>query len=136
MGRWKSTWIGLAFISPWLCGFVLLYAYPFLASLYWSFCEYDLLTAPQFVGVANYQRIVNEFATGTGFGRALWNTAYYALVSVPLSVVVGVLLAIALSWKVRGPGGLSDALLRAYRSPGRRDFDFVDLDAGASRRGH
>ncbi len=39
---------------------------------------------------------------GERFGQAVWNTAYYALVSVPLSIVLGVLLAVMLSWNVRG----------------------------------
>ncbi|MEM8681463.1 MAG: sugar ABC transporter permease [Planctomycetota bacterium] len=98
----KSTWIGVAFVSPWIVGFLLLYAYPFAASFYWSFCRYDLLTPPTVVGGANYARIWDELREGTGFGRALWNTTYYACLAVPLSIVLGILLATVLSWKVRG----------------------------------
>ena len=102
MKRQKTTWIGLAFVSPWILGFVLLVAYPFAASLYWSFCRYDLLTPPRPIGVANYTRILEELSSGAGFGRALWNTTYYALLSVPLSIVAGIGLALLLSWRVRG----------------------------------
>lgn len=92
----------LPFLAPWLVGFVTLTLYPFAASLYWSFCRYDLLTPPQWVGSENYQRLAEELTTGGPFGRALWNTIYYAAISVPVSIVVGVCLATLLSQKVRG----------------------------------
>ena len=46
--------------------------------------------------------LLDELLHGGRFGRAVWNTAYYALLSVPLSIVLGVVLAPMLSWKVRG----------------------------------
>jgi multiple sugar transport system permease protein len=98
----RRTLTGLLFISPWLLGFLLLVVYPFAASLYWSFCRYDLLSAPQFVGLENYRRLAEEFIAGETFGKAVWNTAYYAAVSVPLSIAMGLGLAVMLSWDVRG----------------------------------
>ncbi len=98
----RREFLGPLFISPWLLGFLLLVVYPFAASLYWSFCQYDLFSPPRPVGLANYQRLAHEVATGGRFGQALWNTGYYALLSVPLSIAVGVTLAVMLSWKVRG----------------------------------
>ena len=92
----------MAFILPWLIGLVSLVGYPFVASLYWSLCHYDLLSPPKFVGAENYRRLLNELMTGDRFGQALWNTAYYALLSVPLSIALGIALAVMLSWKVRG----------------------------------
>ena len=101
--RSSPSWIaGLAFTSPWLLGFTLLFAWPFVASLYWSFCRFDIINPPRFVGFENYQRLSAEIASGRGAGKALWNTIYYSLLSVPLSVVLGVLLAVLLSAKVRG----------------------------------
>jgi len=90
------------FIGPWLVGLVLLTLYPFVASLAWSFSHFDLLSPPRFAGTSNYQQLADELASGGRFGQAVWNTAYYALVSVPLSIALGVLLAVMLSWKVRG----------------------------------
>ncbi|MFA8016227.1 sugar ABC transporter permease [Bremerella cremea] len=101
--RWLGSWLtAVSFASPWLVGLVALFIYPFLVSLYWSFCEYDLINPPRFVGMQNYQQLANEFATGTGIATALWNTGYYALLSVPLSIVLGVGLATLLSCDVRG----------------------------------
>ncbi len=92
----------LGFVGPWLVGFVLLTLYPFCATCYWSFCRYDLLRSPQWVGLANYRRLADELLHGGRFGQALANTAYFALTSVPLSIGLGVLLAVMLSWNVRG----------------------------------
>ena len=92
----------LPFIAPWLVGFLTLTLFPFAASLYWSFCRYDLLTPPRWVGAENYRRLADELWTNGPFGRALWNTAYYAAVSVPLSIALGLGLAALLSQKVRG----------------------------------
>jgi multiple sugar transport system permease protein len=93
---------GLLFVSPWLAGLILLFLYPFAASLYWSFCRYDLLSPPEFVGTEHYSRLGAELMAGERFGKAVWNTCYFALLSVPLSIALGVLLATMLSWKVRG----------------------------------
>lgn len=96
--RW-SPWL---FISPWLLGLIFLFVYPFIASLIWSFTEYDLLTSPRFVGADNYKRIAREVISGDGFGKALWNTFYFAAVSIPLSTMLAIGLAVMLNWKVRG----------------------------------
>lgn len=98
----NRSWSGLLFCSPWLIGFAFLFLWPFLASLYWSLCRFDLINPPEFIGLANYDRIMSEIGTNRGFGRALTNTLYYSLLSVPLSVAAGVGLAALLSAKVRG----------------------------------
>ena len=98
-GRFRT---GLLFISPWLVGFALLVAFPFAASLYWSFTQYDLVDAPRPVGMKHYETLAKEFVAGEGFGEAVWNTFYYAVFSVPLSIALGIGLAVMLSWQVRG----------------------------------
>jgi len=98
----RRLWTGLAFISPWIVGFLALTVYPFAASLYWSFCRYDLLDPPVGIGWDNYRRLADELFHGGAFGLAVWNTFYYAALSVPLSIALGVVLAVMLSWNVRG----------------------------------
>ena len=82
------------FVGPWLIGFALLTVYPFCASLLWSFTRYDLLTPPRYLGTANYRRLAEELLAGERFGQAVWNTCYYALVSVPLSIMLGIAVAL------------------------------------------
>jgi multiple sugar transport system permease protein len=97
---------GPVFVAPWLIGLLTLFAYPFAASFYWSFCEYDLLNPPRWIGWAHYERLAEELWVGGGFRRAAWNTAYFASLSVPLSIGLGVLLATLLSQQKRGRGVL------------------------------
>ena len=42
----RKRWLGYAFISPWLLGFLIFTAYPFLASIYFSFTRYDIVSNP------------------------------------------------------------------------------------------
>lgn len=104
IGAWSVPLRAVPFLAPWAIGFLALVAWPFGASLYWSFTRYDLLSPPRWVGWRNYERLAEELWAGGPFGRALWNTAYYALVSVPLSVALGVALATLLAQRVRGMG--------------------------------
>ena len=100
--RRNENLVGMAFASPWLVGFAVLVLYPFVATLWWSFCDYDLISSPRWVGLENYRRIFDELAGGGRLGRVLLNTAYYCVASVSASVVIGVALATMLSWRVRG----------------------------------
>lgn len=97
----RATLNAISFLGPWLIGFLSLVLFPFLATLYWSFCRFDMLGTPQFVGLENYERMTNELVSGGTFATACWNTFYYAAISVPLSIGLGVGLAVILSWKVR-----------------------------------
>jgi multiple sugar transport system permease protein len=90
---------GYAFISPWLLGFVVFTAAPFLASIYLSFTRYDIVSPPVWVGSANYQRL---FAEDPLFWKSLRITFKYALVAVPVGIVAGVSLALLLNLKIAG----------------------------------
>lgn len=98
----RQLYAGLLMVSPWLIGFLVLTVYPFVASLYWSFCSYDLLGEPRWVGLRNYRRLFAELVSDGTFADALGNTLYFAIGSVTLSVMFGVALAVILSWEVRG----------------------------------
>ena len=93
---------GVAFASPWIAGFGLLIAGPFVAALLLSFCRWDMIRPPVWVGWDNYQRLLTELQTNTGFAVALKNTAYYSLLSVPGSIVCGIGLAVIAHWPIRG----------------------------------
>ncbi len=86
------------FVSPWVIGFVIFTAGPMFYSLYLSFTASSLLSPPQWIGVENYRRM---FADPI-FYRSLGNTAYYALLGVPLGMILSLGLALLLDAKVRG----------------------------------
>jgi multiple sugar transport system permease protein len=88
------------FLAPWFVGLFVLTAGPIIASLFLSFTNFDLLSAPGWVGFENYLR----FADDPKFLHALQVTFTYVLVSVPLSVVFALLVAVALSGHRRGIG--------------------------------
>ncbi|WP_432800026.1 carbohydrate ABC transporter permease [Poriferisphaera sp. WC338] len=88
----------LGFISPWIIGFAALAVYPILSSLYWSFCDYDVLNKPVYIGVANYTDMVQDSV----FWTSLWNTLVYAVFSIPLGLVLSLAIAVLLNQKVRG----------------------------------
>jgi multiple sugar transport system permease protein len=96
--EWRSLRTGLLFISPWILGFVVFRLYPFFASLYYSFTFYPILGSPKWVGLDNYAGLLEDSRFLTG----IYNTGYYALLSVPLAAVAGVLLAMLLNARVRG----------------------------------
>lgn len=95
----RSTLKAYLFISPWLAGFILLVAVPFVASIYLSFTRYDIIHSPEWVGAANYKRLFTEDPL---FWKSLVVTIKYALVAVPLGIVVGVGLALLLNLNIRG----------------------------------
>ncbi|RZA11570.1 MAG: sugar ABC transporter permease [Proteobacteria bacterium] len=89
---------GLAFASPFLIGFVLLYSWPILASGYYSLTDFSLFKAPRFVGLANYERMLND----DKFWKSLYNTLYFTFVGVPVDIAISLAGAHILNMKLRG----------------------------------
>lgn len=95
-GEWRTLGVGLAFVSPWILGFLVFTLYPIGMSVYYSLCDYDVLSKPVFVGGLNYA----DMMTDEVFWKALKNTAFFAGLSLPLCLVVSLLLAVLLNNKV------------------------------------
>lgn len=98
-GEWKSLWLGLLFVSPWILGFLLFTVYPLGASIYYSLTRYDIVRAPVFLGLKNYQTI---FTTDPHFWNVMYNTIYYVALSVPLGVLLAYLIANLLNTEIIG----------------------------------
>jgi multiple sugar transport system permease protein len=92
-GRWA-----LVFLAPTLSGLAVLSAGPVLATLAISLTEWDLLSAPRLVGLDNFV----ELASDDRFLKALRNTAFYTVVSVPVGTLISLFLALALNQTIRG----------------------------------
>lgn len=91
--------MGYAFISPWLLGFLVFTAGPFIVSVYLSFTRYDIVSPPIWVGWANYHKLLTADPL---FWKSLGITFKYALVAVPVGIVAGVGLALLLNLDIRG----------------------------------
>ncbi|NQU41158.1 MAG: sugar ABC transporter permease [Lentisphaerae bacterium] len=89
---------GLAFVSPWIIGFLTFTLYPVGVSLYYSLCDYDVLSTPIWVGALNYR----DMLTDEIFWKSLRNTFYFAAFSLPLGMVVSLLTAILLNQSIKG----------------------------------
>lgn len=86
------------FIGPWLIGLVLITISPMLASLYYSFNKYNILTPPQWIGLANYTKL---FADPL-FWQSIRVTLKFAIFALPLNLTIGYLLAVLLNQKIPG----------------------------------
>jgi multiple sugar transport system permease protein len=96
--RRREALTGLLFISPWIIGVILFSLGPFLASFILSFTKYDIVSSPQWIGTANYAKILSG---DNLFWKSLGNTAAYVAGSVTIRIVLGFLLAMLLNSKVR-----------------------------------
>lgn len=94
---------GFTFAGPWITGFLLFVLGPALASLYYSFTDYELGQPRHWIGLDNYRKmLLVEGPHGKDFNRAMFNSFYYALVGVPLQIVAALIMAILLNNEVPG----------------------------------
>ena len=96
----RNLRLGLLFVSPWILGFLVFTLYPVLASLFFSCCDYDVLSAPVWVGAMNYRDMVADSV----FWKSLANTLGFTVLSLPLGMILALLLAILLNQPVRCRG--------------------------------
>lgn len=88
----------MAFLSPWLIGFLAFTLIPVILSFYYSLCEYSLLQPPMFIGAENYR----ELARDGVFWQSLGNTLYFAAMIIPASLFLSLGLAMLLNVKIPG----------------------------------
>jgi multiple sugar transport system permease protein len=96
--RQEALWAYI-FISPWLIGFVIFTLGPMIASLILSLTEYNIISAPVFIQFDNYIKL---FTGDARFWHSLGITVKFALVAIPLNLILGFVLALLLNQKVPG----------------------------------
>ena len=111
MGNKKQTGIrhflnqestaGVVFSLPFILGFLLFMVVPMGISLYYSFCDYNILSPAVFSGVKNY---VKMFTGDETFYKTIKVTFYFALVSVPLRLIFALLVAMILQKTTKATG--------------------------------
>lgn len=82
------------FISPWIIGFLCFIAWPMLYSLYAAFTNWNGVQTPVFIGVKNFVQI---FTHDHLFFKSVANTLFFTIISVPLNLAVGLVLATLLN---------------------------------------
>ncbi|MEK3888115.1 carbohydrate ABC transporter permease [Bacillus sp. FSL K6-3431] len=93
-----SNRTGWLFASPWIIGLVMFYAVPLVSSIYFSFTDYSILQPGKYVGLQNYKDLFKDDL----FWKSIYNTIYFAVYFVPLSIIFGVALAMMLNMKIKG----------------------------------
>ncbi len=92
----REALTGFLLILPWGLGFLAFTAGPMAISLGLSLTKWDILTAPQYVGLANFANLWRDPL----FWTALRNTLAYTLLTVPLSLAGSLTLALLLNRRV------------------------------------
>lgn len=94
----KENVAGYVCTGPFLIGFLLFMIVPMGLSLYYSLCDYNILSPAKWTGLANYIKI---FTADTKFYKVVGVTFFYALISVPLRLVFALIVAMLLVRKSR-----------------------------------
>ncbi|MEV4635884.1 sugar ABC transporter permease [Actinoplanes sp. NPDC049548] len=98
--RLRRNLTTLSFLAPALIGIVVFFLYPLLSAMYFSFTKFDLLTVPQWVGLANYRRMAED----PFLLQSVRNTLWMVVVFVPVRIISAIGLSMLLTQLKRGAG--------------------------------
>lgn len=98
--RHKHNLAGYGFLAPWLIGLFAFTLIPMVYSLYLSLTKFNLLTAPQWIGVDNYTRLFSD----ERYLQSIKVTLLYVVTSVPLKLAAALLVAVALNRGLKALG--------------------------------
>lgn len=96
----KDNRAAYLFLLPWLIGLFAITIGPMIASLYLSFTDYNLIQAPEWIGLENFERMLGD----ARLHNSLRVTFEYVFVSVPLQLAFALLIALVLDKGMRGLG--------------------------------
>jgi multiple sugar transport system permease protein len=88
----QSFWAWV-FMAPGILYFLVFLIVPLIAATYVSFTDWDIMTPPEWVGLKNYAELLQNQT----MRRAILNTFYYAAVTIPVTISLGLLIALALN---------------------------------------
>lgn len=91
---------GWLLIAPTTIGLLILNIYPAIQSLLMSFQNVNSFGFSTWIGLENYVRLIQD----SEFWQACWNTFKYALLQVPITVVLSTVIAVFLNKKIKGVG--------------------------------
>lgn len=97
--RRRKILVAYSFILPNLIGFFILTFVPIIFSLFLSLCEWNSGTAIKFVGLDNF---IQMFTKDNSFWISLKNTVYFTVVTVPVTLIISLFLAIVMNKPLKG----------------------------------
>ncbi|BCK33017.1 Lactose transport system permease protein LacF [Vibrio cholerae] len=98
---YESRKLGLAYLSPYIIGLIVFTAFPFVSSFLMSFTDYDLMTAPKYVGIENYRYMLTEDDL---FWKSMSVTFAYVFLTIPVKLAFALFIAFILNFKLKGIG--------------------------------
>lgn len=87
--------IGIIFAMPAILGFIVFTVGPMIASFIFSFMDYKIISAPSWLGIGNYVRLLG--GSDPWFWPSVKATLYYVLLSVPGNLIFAFLVAMLLN---------------------------------------
>ncbi len=90
--RRVETLTAWSFVLPSLIGFIVFYALPTLRALWISVTDWNLLKPERYVGFDNYLEMFSD----DKFWNGMRLSAYYVLLNIPVQIVLGLFLAVAM----------------------------------------
>jgi multiple sugar transport system permease protein len=96
--KWRNTMLGWSFILPNFIGFAVLTLLPVIALFYIAFTDWNAFGTAKLVGLDNFTRLISDHS----FRVALFNTVYYTVFHIPLTLGLSLALALLLNRKMRG----------------------------------
>lgn len=111
------------FLAPALIGFTVFVVYPLIRSAYFALTQYNGLSDPKFVGFDNFRRM---FTTDPSFWPSVRATLLLVVLYVPLSLAIGLALAVFCNQRMRGQPA-AHAVLPARRTAGGRHDHAVEV---------
>jgi multiple sugar transport system permease protein len=109
--RRKQNLVGWLFISPIVVGVVAFQFFPILVSMGASLTDWNGISAPKFVGIKNFTDL---FGDDPLFLQTFKNTVYFTLASIPLTIGIGLVLALLCSRPIRGVAFFRTAYFAPY----------------------
>lgn len=88
--RRDDTKLAMMFIFPASIGLLVFYFWPLVRGIWLSFTSWDLLSSAEFVGLANYERMLSDPI----FWNAIWVTLYYVVINISIQTAVALLIAV------------------------------------------
>lgn len=92
--NWNNAYL---YISPWIVGFLLFQLYPFVSSFIYSFTDYSIMKAPNFIGLKNYFKLFNDSI----WRNSLKVTLTYVVIAVPAKLTFALFIAVLLNMKLK-----------------------------------
>ncbi|MFJ6069426.1 carbohydrate ABC transporter permease [Streptomyces sp. NPDC093065] len=112
--RRRSALRTVAFMSPWLVGFGVFFAYPLVSTVYFSLMKYDGFGVPEFRGLDNWAYVFQDYPL---FWPALRNTLWLVLVMVTCRVVFGLGVGLLITKIKSGAGVFRTLFYLPYLAP-------------------